>query len=82
MTPPDMLIASSEPASKTNLLGLDRAQMEAFFLDLGDKKFRAQQVMKWIHHQGVRDFQQMTNLGKALRDKLESVADITPPEVV
>jgi 23S rRNA (adenine2503-C2)-methyltransferase len=35
--------------------------------------------MKWIHHQGVRDFQEMTNLGKALRDRLSQTAEITPP---
>ncbi|MGB1465524.1 MAG: 23S rRNA (adenine(2503)-C(2))-methyltransferase RlmN, partial [Alcanivorax nanhaiticus] len=34
---------------KVNLLGLDRPQMEAFFLEMGEKKFRAQQVLKWIH---------------------------------
>ena len=37
--------------------------------------------MKWMHHQGVRDFQAMTNLGKALRDKLASCAEITPPKI-
>ena len=37
--------------------------------------------MKWMHHQGVRDFQAMTNLGKGLRDRLESCAEITPPQI-
>ena len=81
MTTPDTLIASSAPASKVNLLGLSRAQLEAFFADLGEKRFRAQQVMKWIHHQGVIDIEQMTNLGKGLREKLAQVCEIRPPEI-
>jgi len=78
---PEALIATSNPASKVNLLGMTRAQLESYFDELGEKKFRAQQVMKWMHHQGVRDFQAMTNLGKALRDKLASCAEITPPKI-
>ncbi len=76
------LIASSAEALKVNLMGLTRAQMEQFFLDMGEKPFRAQQVMKWIHHAGVIDFEQMSNLGKALREKLQRVAEIRPPEIV
>ena len=78
---PEALIATSTPASKVNLLGMTRAQLEAFFGEIGEKKFRAQQVMKWMHHQGVRDFQAMTNLGKGLRDRLDSCAEITPPQI-
>jgi len=78
---PEALIATSTPASKVNLLGMTRAQLEAFFGEIGEKKFRAQQVMKWMHHQGVRDFQAMTNLGKGLRDRLESCAEIAPPQI-
>jgi len=77
---------STLPASQTqeraNLLGMTRGQLEAFFRDLGEKPFRAQQVMKWMHHQGVRSFADMTNLSKALRDKLEQCAEVRPPEVV
>ena len=81
MTTPETLIASSDPASKVNLLGLSRAQMEAFFNELGEKRFRSEQVMKWIHHHGIRDFDQMTNLGRSLRQRLAHVASITPPEI-
>jgi len=42
--------------AKTNLLGLDRAGLEAFFLSIGEQKFRATQVLKWIHQFGVSDF--------------------------
>lgn len=67
--------------SKTNLLGLTRTQLEAFFLELGEKKFRATQVMQWIHARGVDDFEAMTDLGKALRAKLGAVAEIRPPQI-
>jgi 23S rRNA (adenine2503-C2)-methyltransferase len=80
------MIASStqqDPAkTRVNLLGLSRQQMEQFFLELGEKKFRAQQVLKWIHHHGVSDIDQMTNLGKTLREKLQGIAEIRPPEIV
>jgi len=57
-------------SNATNLLGLDRAGLEDFFDSIGEKKFRATQVMKWIHQLGVTDFQQMNNLSKALRTQL------------
>lgn len=72
----------SPAASKVNLLGLTREQMEDYFLSIGEKKFRAQQVIKWIHQLGVDDFEQMTNVSKALRQKLAEVAEIRAPEVV
>ena len=67
---------------KVNLLGLTLDQMEAFFLEIGEKKFRAQQVLKWIHHAGETDIAKMTNLGVALRDKLHGIAEVRPPEVI
>ena len=75
------VIASTEHRAKTNLLGMTRAQLESFFEGLGEKRFRAQQVMKWMHHHGVRDFSEMSNLGKGLRERLQSVAEVRPPEV-
>ena len=76
------LIATSVAEPRVNLLGMTRAQLEAWFADLGEKSFRAQQVLKWIHHQGVTDFDAMSNLGKALREKLKARAEIRPPEIV
>jgi 23S rRNA (adenine2503-C2)-methyltransferase len=76
------LLADTSLASKTNLLGLSRLQMEVFFTELGEKKFRATQVLKWIHQFGVDDFDQMTNLAGALREKLKRVAYIRAPEIV
>jgi 23S rRNA (adenine2503-C2)-methyltransferase len=57
-------------AGCTNLLGLDRAGLEAFFVAMGEKKFRATQLMKWMHQMGVVDFQEMNNLSKDLRNQL------------
>ena len=78
----DSVIASSVDAPRVNLLGMTRAQLESYFESLGEKKFRAQQVLKWMHHQGVTDFDEMTNLGKALREKLKACAEVRPPEIV
>ncbi|TWG92549.1 23S rRNA (adenine2503-C2)-methyltransferase [Luteimonas sp. J16] len=68
--------------TKQNLLDLDREGLERFFADeLGEKRFRAHQVMKWIHHRHVTDFEQMTDLGKALRAKLHERAEVRVPQV-
>jgi len=69
------------PAAKINLLDLDRAGMEAFFESIGEKRYRAHQVMKWMYHRLVDDFSQMTDLGKALRAKLEALAEIRAPQI-
>ncbi|MGO1429791.1 MAG: 23S rRNA (adenine(2503)-C(2))-methyltransferase RlmN, partial [Halomonas sp.] len=79
--------AASTPAAKAmperhNLLGMSREQMETFFLSIGEKKFRAAQLMKWIHQEGSDDFAAMTNLSKSLREKLAQVAEIRGPAVV
>jgi len=61
---------------KNNLLDLDRASMEALFAEMGEKPFRAKQLMKWMYHSGVTDFAEMTDLSKALRAKLNEHAEI------
>ena len=66
---------------RVNLLGLTLAKMEAFFLSIGETKFRGAQMVKWIHQQGVTDFDQMTNLSKSLRDRLKNIAEVRPPQV-
>lgn len=68
--------------AKTNLLGMTLPRLEVFFEQIGEKRFRAGQVMKWMHHFGVDDFDQMTNVSKALREKLKACAEIRGPEVV
>ncbi|MBX2846692.1 MAG: 23S rRNA (adenine(2503)-C(2))-methyltransferase RlmN [Acidiferrobacterales bacterium] len=67
---------------QTNLMGLDRQAMENYFLALGEKTFRASQVMKWIHQVGVSEFSQMTNLSKSLREQLAQKAVISVPEII
>jgi 23S rRNA (adenine2503-C2)-methyltransferase len=72
-----------DSAGRTNIFDFDRASLERFFEeDLGEKKFRAHQVMKWIHHRHATDFNDMTDLGKALRAKLEERAVVRAPEVM
>ena len=72
----------TESNEKVNLLGLSPAKMEAFFAGLGEKRFRAQQMLKWIHQYGESDFEKMTNMSKALREKLSAVCEVRLPEVV
>ena len=64
---------------KTNLLDLNHRKMRAFFVEMGEKPFRADQVMKWIYHYGCDDFEQMTNVNKVLRAKLAQCAVIQAP---
>jgi 23S rRNA (adenine2503-C2)-methyltransferase len=68
--------------TRINLLDLDEVRLREFFLSIGEKPFRAEQVLKWIYHQGVTDFEQMTNLSKDLRQNLERVAVVDPPKVL
>lgn len=66
---------------KVNLLDLDREGLREFFAALGEKPFRADQVMKWVYHYCVDDFEQMTNLNKPLREKLATIAEIKAPVI-
>lgn len=73
---------AAQPTDKTNLLGLSPAALREFFAELGEKPFRAQQVLKWIHQRGVDDFDEMTDLSKALRVRLHEHAEVRAPELV
>ncbi|MCY9844761.1 bifunctional tRNA (adenosine(37)-C2)-methyltransferase TrmG/ribosomal RNA large subunit methyltransferase RlmN [Vibrio caribbeanicus] len=67
---------------KVNLLDFDRQGLRKFFADeLGEKAFRADQVMKWIYHFGVDNFDNMTNINKKLREKLQQRCTVTAPTV-
>jgi 23S rRNA (adenine2503-C2)-methyltransferase len=66
----------------TNLLDFDHEGLVAFCESLGEKRFRATQLFRWIHQKGARDFAQMSDLAKSLRDKLAQVATLTPLEVI
>jgi 23S rRNA (adenine2503-C2)-methyltransferase len=73
---------TAELATKTNLLGLDLPGLEAFVQALGEKPFRARQLMTWIYKRRVDDFGQMTDLSKSFRTKLAEAAEIRAPEIV
>ena len=68
--------------NKVNLLDLTRDQMKEFLVSLGEKPFRADQLMKWIYHFCVDDFDKMTNINKELRERLKKHAVIDAPVVV
>ncbi len=59
-----------------NLLGFDLQGLAAYCEQLGEKKFRATQLFRWIHQKGASDFAQMSDLAKSLRDKLAGRAVI------
>ena len=65
-----------------NLLGLDARRLQSYCAGLGEKPFRAKQLMRWIHHAGVDEFGAMTDMSKALRDALAREAVITAPRVL
>lgn len=68
--------------SLINLLNFDRQGMTDFFVELGEKPFRATQMLKWIYQFGVSDFEEMTNLSKSMREKLSAIAKISVPDII
>ncbi|MGP4139170.1 bifunctional tRNA (adenosine(37)-C2)-methyltransferase TrmG/ribosomal RNA large subunit methyltransferase RlmN [Sodalis praecaptivus] len=82
-SPVAVMSASPAPAAqqKLNLLDMNRQQLREFFSSLGEKPFRADQVMKWIYHYCCDDFDQMTDINKHLRARLKALAEIRAPEV-
>ncbi len=73
---------SPAQAPLLNLMGHDRQALETYFSSLGEKPFRATQVLKWVHQQGVYDFSAMTNLSKSLRSSLSTQAAFNVPEII
>lgn len=69
-------------APLVNLGDMDRKTMEQYFAGMGEKAFRAAQVVQWVHRRGITDFQAMTDLSKPLRERLATTARITFPEIV
>jgi 23S rRNA (adenine2503-C2)-methyltransferase len=82
VTPAAASAADTANNEKINLLDLTRQQMREFFVEMGEKPFRADQVMKWIYHYCSDDFDEMTDINKVLRGRLKAVAEIRAPEVV
>ena len=74
---------SSDPGTrKVNLLDFDRQGLRDFFTQIGEKPYRAEQVMKWIYHDLEDNFENMTDVGKALRAKLTEVCYIGAPKTL
>ncbi|MFH1494255.1 MAG: 23S rRNA (adenine(2503)-C(2))-methyltransferase RlmN [Pseudomonadota bacterium] len=65
-----------------NLLNYDLPQLTAYFAEIGEKPFRAKQVMRWMHHFGENDFACMSDLAKSLREKLSISAVVEPPRLI
>jgi len=68
--------------SAVNLLDFDLEGLAAFCEKLGEKRFRATQLFRWIHQKGATDFEQMSDLAKSLRGKLQGLATLTPLKVI
>ena len=66
---------------KINLLDLNRDAMRELFVSFGEKPFRGDQVMKWIYHFGVDNFDHMSNVNKKLKEKLKNECEIVAPEI-
>ncbi|AXF85385.1 Dual-specificity RNA methyltransferase RlmN [Ephemeroptericola cinctiostellae] len=66
----------------TNLLNFDLEGMTELFAEMGEKSFRARQVTRWIHHFGAQRFDQMTDLAKSLRTRLEQEAELPLPTII
>ena len=60
--------------SRPNLLDFTLEEMENFIIGLGKEKFRARQVMKWLHQKNVSSFEEMTTLSRDFRDKLGQIS--------
>lgn len=67
---------------KINLFGFDRKAMQEYFVSIGEKPWRADQIIKWIHFNGVSDFNLMTNISKDLRKRLTETAEVITPEII
>lgn len=74
--------ASSKATDKVNLLDFDRQGLRDFFTQIGEKPYRAEQVMKWMYHHLEDDFSRMTDVGKALRSKLEATCYVGAPKTM
>ncbi len=73
---------SNQASTKVNLLSLAPQDMADYLVTLGEKPFRAVQLLKWIYHHGVRDFNEMLNISKNLRQTLTENASLELPELI
>jgi len=76
------VIGQGDPSPAVNFLGLDREGMLALMAEMGEKPYRVEQIMKWLHHRDVNDFQEMTDISRALRDRLSTIGSIEEPAIL
>lgn len=67
---------------KPNLAGLSLAKLRTLFVEAGEKPFRAEQILKWVHQRGVLDIDLMTDISKELREKLKLTVEISLPKIL
>jgi len=72
---------SAVQTERVNLLGLTRSELEAFVAEMGEKPFRARQLMKWLYKRAVGNFDDMTDLAKSFRTRLAQVAEVRVPAI-
>ncbi len=72
----------SAESTLINLLDFDPEGLREFFVSIGEKPYRAEQVLRWVYHRQILDFEDMTDLGKALRQKLTGLAELRPPKIL
>ena len=68
--------------SRVNLLDLDPGALARYFEDTGERPYRATQIVKWVHQQGITALDSMTNLSRGLREQLARDTEFRLPEVV
>lgn len=73
---------TDDTLQRVNLLGLSKAELEAFVGELGSKPFRARQLMNWLYKRGESDIAAMTDLAKDFRAQLQERAEVKLPEIV
>lgn len=74
-------VSMNTTKAKINLLDLNREGMRELFVSYGEKPFRGDQVMKWIYHFGVDNFDEMSNINKKLKARLKAECEIRAPEI-
>jgi 23S rRNA (adenine2503-C2)-methyltransferase len=72
---------TTEKPEQVNLLNFDLKMLENWCQEIGEKPFRAKQLMRWLHQKRCNDIQQMSDLAKSFREKLEKYAKIEAPKI-
>lgn len=82
LSPDTFVMPIADADTPINLIGMDREDMAAELAKMGEPKFRADQLFKWIYGRGVTDFEEMTNISKPLRTRLTRRFVVARPGIV